>query len=206
MNFKMNWKVLIQTFQNSAILYIAGFVKRKLQTTLRCQPCLEAINLQPTSFHRKSLIDLKDRGGLMYPSADLVKVCQVTESKIQVFKSDQTLFNRSNIFQRICVKSTSTMLTQFPSVLKSSDHRNLHKYNLLKQISLIYSTLRLRKEPRTKLNQTPQKIVQISFVFSPMKKFFKLYVHLHICLVCFCICVFGLKIFTFRISFEYLNF
>lgn len=157
----------LSEFQNSAILYIAGFVKRKMQTTLKCQPCLETVNSKPTSFQGKSLIDLKDRGGLMYPSADLVKVCQVTESKIQVFKSDQTLFNRSNILQRICLKSTSTMLTQFPKVLKSSDHQNLHKYNLLNQISLIYSTLRLkhlareknREEKPTKLRKKLSKLI-----------------------------------------------
>ena len=43
-----------------------------------------------------------------------------------------------------------------------------------------------------------------NFVFSSIKTFFKLYFHYIICLVCFCICMFGL--FTFRISLDILMF
>ncbi len=141
---------MLSEFQDSVIVYIAGFVKRKLQANVRCQYCLDEVNSHPSFSDQTSLICLKDKGGLKYPSGDLVKVCQVTEKKIQELKTNQTLFNDKQILHRLCLKTTSTILTQYPDVMKSSDHENLHRYNLLKQTSLIYSTLRLKHLAREK--------------------------------------------------------
>ena len=43
-------------FQDSAIMYIAGFVKRKLQSEVKCLLCTEVINSTPSSISYNSLI------------------------------------------------------------------------------------------------------------------------------------------------------
>lgn len=130
-------------FQDSAITYIAGFVKRKLQSEVKCLLCTEVINSTPSSISYNSLISRKDRGGLMYPSDDLIKICQVTESKIQDIRTNDKLFNDKQILHRINLKTVSTITTQYPGVYKHVDHDD-HRYNLLKQTALIYSILRLK--------------------------------------------------------------
>ena len=49
----------------------------------------------------------------------------------------------------------------------------------------------VKKEKKNQPNSA-KNIVQINFVCSSVKRFLKFYFHLHICLVCFCVCVFGL--------------
>lgn len=53
--------------------YIAGWVARALIKTIKCEMCVtELITNEKLRFHK--LIDIKDMGGLCYPSYDLFKV------------------------------------------------------------------------------------------------------------------------------------
>ena len=160
----------LSEFKQSSIVYIAGFVKRKLQTKVKCMPCLEVVGSISNLNFNNSLTHLKDKGGLLYPSEDLIKVCQVTESKIQNLKTNEQLFNDGKILHRICLKTTSTIITQYPGVFKAADHEAMHRYNLLKEASLIFAILRLkhlakeknREEKQTKIRRKLSKLVIFS--------------------------------------------
>ena len=80
----------------------------------------------------------------MYPSDDLIQVCQVTEAKIQDLMSNATIFKDKKILQRICLKTTTTVFTQHPEVLKEAELEALHRYKLMKGTSLIFAVLRLK--------------------------------------------------------------
>lgn len=160
----------LSEFKQSSIVYIAGFVKRKLQTKVKCMPCLEVVGSISNLNFNNSLTHLKDKGGLLYPSEDLIKVCQVTESKIENLKTNEQLFNDGKILHRICLKTTSTIITQYPGVFKAADHEAMHRYNLLKEASLIFAILRLkhlakeknREEKQTKIRRKLSKLVIFS--------------------------------------------
>ena len=61
-----------------------------------------------------SLIVRKDRGGLIYPGKDIVKICEITEKKIIEASHTNDLFTKKNILQLLCVKVASVLPTQFP--------------------------------------------------------------------------------------------
>lgn len=67
--------------------YMAGFVTKKILNTIQCGKCIEAIlDVQgsTTTNCKYSLIQLKDNGGLIYPSSDVIRICKTSE---QVFRS-----------------------------------------------------------------------------------------------------------------------
>ena len=123
--------------------YIAGFVKRKLSATVKCKTCAEIIRVNPT-VDKNGLTFIKDRGGLMYVSSELVKIAEIAESKIQVAKMNDRLFSDRQILNRICLQTLSTCLTQHPEIFEKADHRELHKYSLMKETVLLYTVLRLK--------------------------------------------------------------
>ena len=59
--------------QEDVISYVAGFVCKKLQAKVKCKQCASLLDAYIDPKH--GLIQRKDRGGLHYPSDDLVKVC-----------------------------------------------------------------------------------------------------------------------------------
>lgn len=61
--------------------YIAGFVAKKIGKTLLCEICLNA--LQSNTENTSSLIFLKNRGGLIYLSKDIVNICMYCEKKFR---------------------------------------------------------------------------------------------------------------------------
>lgn len=64
------------SFQN--IVYIAGFVTHKLQSVIKCEQCVEALLDEKKNF-LNSLICKKNRGGLNYPSKDVINICKISE-------------------------------------------------------------------------------------------------------------------------------
>jgi len=96
------------------------------------------------------LIQRKDRGGLIYPSKDLVKVCEISEKKIRETINNHNLFYNKNILHYLCVKVISTLTTQHPEILKNANHEAMHKYELLN----LHSPL---KVPAKEKNQNVKK-------------------------------------------------
>lgn len=60
------------------IVYIAGFVSRRLQILIKCERCIQSLIGEKDNY-LYSLISQKNRGGLTYPSEDLIKVCKISE-------------------------------------------------------------------------------------------------------------------------------
>ena len=65
---------------NKIVAYIGGFVAQKLTRCLRCEPCISALSLDKddaNSLH--SLVAIKDRGNLVYPSDGVIDICITAE-------------------------------------------------------------------------------------------------------------------------------
>lgn len=73
----------LSQFSESVIEYIAGFVSSALIKRIRCTTCIQA--LVSTSENKKSLIFYKDKGGLIYPSQNVKKICRRSEQSIKKY-------------------------------------------------------------------------------------------------------------------------
>jgi len=74
----------LSNFIENVVVYIAGFIVRKLIKRLACNDCKAVLfwikastELCPADF---GLLEIKDRGCLLRPSRDVVRLCKATES------------------------------------------------------------------------------------------------------------------------------
>lgn len=68
----------LSNFSKENSLYIAGLVSHKLSSKIKCLVCNGALYGNKVIFLH-SIITKKDKGGLTYPSDDVVKICLATE-------------------------------------------------------------------------------------------------------------------------------
>lgn len=64
------------------IVYIAGFVVRHLKKKLLCEDCLDALISDNTILY-SSMISIKNRGSLIYPSMSVITICRKSEMIIR---------------------------------------------------------------------------------------------------------------------------
>jgi len=137
-------------FSNEIIIYIAGFVVHKLTSTLHCDTCLKSLCSANKESFFNSLITLKNRcdnrGGLTYPSDDVILICLHTEKilrsenyqnkAINTLKVPTKVLHHFLFNQNLC-KSIKSHSADATSPL--SDHVTL----LIKSISFSYIKLKI---------------------------------------------------------------
>ena len=70
----------VSTVYKEAIYgYIGGFIIKKLLKKLSCDTCSSVLISDNRQESFLSLTKLKDRGGLMYPSSDVIKIIRACE-------------------------------------------------------------------------------------------------------------------------------
>ena len=67
------------------LAYIGGCLVRSLSKEIDCQTCCAALLTKDKRMHHLSLIALKDNGGLVYPSDDIVRIVKVCEKYFKVY-------------------------------------------------------------------------------------------------------------------------
>ncbi len=70
----------ISEFKKAAISYIAGYVSQMVAKKTLCQICWEALGSRQNS-PESSFVALKDRGRLIKPTSDVIKICEETEKR-----------------------------------------------------------------------------------------------------------------------------
>ena len=134
----------LSNIASHVVVYIAGFVAFSLNKKLSCFKCKSCLFGQKSDF-KNTLIDYKTRGGLSYPSEDLVKVCKICEA---IFRQ-HTNYNKKNIILILC----NIVLKKIPIgniFVNLNEHMwdtsalNNHFILLIKAIAEQYFTLRLK--------------------------------------------------------------
>lgn len=74
---------IITKCSSQVITYIAGFVVRQLQMTVKCEICIHSLAGDKANY-LNSLITRKSQGGLTYPSTDVCNVCKTTEHFLRI--------------------------------------------------------------------------------------------------------------------------
>ncbi len=126
------------------IQYIAGFLVKKLKNVINCSYCSELLESKFNhSEHDLSLISKKNRGGLLYPSQDLFRLCKITENFIYSLMQTKHIW-MANIFSVIAVKVLHYVIEYEKNLFKSCNHDPEHFYKHVKLIVISYSSVRLK--------------------------------------------------------------
>jgi len=83
-------------YKNEVITYMAGYILRRLMKTLRCLECIETLIEQSTDINC-NLINIKNRGRLLYPSTTLVYVCKQIENTLTTYIRIHKTFDQFNM-------------------------------------------------------------------------------------------------------------
>ncbi|XP_022170832.1 uncharacterized protein LOC111034103 [Myzus persicae] len=88
-------------FTKEIIIYISKFVVHKLASTLQCETCVKSLYAINKDQFLNSLIFFKNRGGfkggLVYPSDDVIIVCLQTEKTLKYFNYQTKAINKLKI-------------------------------------------------------------------------------------------------------------
>lgn len=71
-------------FAETVIEYIAGFVVRKIKKMLYCQICVDSLEKYSPN---NTLTMIKNKGGLLFASQDVIKVCKIVERILKQYLS-----------------------------------------------------------------------------------------------------------------------
>jgi hypothetical protein len=150
----------MSTFCDNVVQYIAGFVVKSVQKKQLCSECATALTMPTKELNTsdKRLIDIKNCGGLVHPSNDVVKVCKVTET---IFRSRmapgekpvyavnlQSALTTWTLHNLINMNLFSDLSEHFLTCDPLTDHRN----KLLVDIIHQYLLIRLHHEAKTYTN------------------------------------------------------
>ncbi|XP_049947543.1 uncharacterized protein LOC126455824 [Schistocerca serialis cubense] len=107
------------------VVYIAGFVVRHLEKTLKCEPCLSVLR-GDGSHVAYSLIHRKSRGGLVLPSNDVVDICVCAEKVFRWYTTGNSKVPLKNQFSK-CMSEALSEFTFKPVLKELADHmKNQH--------------------------------------------------------------------------------
>jgi len=87
---------ITSNFSKEVTIYIAGFVVHKLSSTINCETCLHSLCSNNKELLFNSLIHLKnrgDKGGLIYPSDDVIIICFQTEKILKSYNFENQKIN-----------------------------------------------------------------------------------------------------------------
>jgi hypothetical protein len=140
------------------VTYIAGFVAKKLLETIACKACANALyTTTPPDFDKRFiLLKLKDKGGLTYPSKDVLKVAEISERVFRRYMSTTSgkPTNRHNAKQLVLtgVLSHISNLALFQNMkdhMFDTEITDNHIYTLCKSIVNTYIQIRFHHEAKT---------------------------------------------------------
>lgn len=97
-------KVHLSPCSNNIVAYIAGFVVYKLKKSLHCEVCIDALTSN-TNSNMHSLIKLKSKGNLIFPSADVMEICVCCEKmfrqEVAVVKNSDMILSRKESWKLV---------------------------------------------------------------------------------------------------------
>lgn len=128
-------------FKANAITYIAGYAINIVKRFLKCDNCLDVLladnNYMFSDFYK--LLRIKDRGGLIVPSIDVVKICSVAENTLNVIDICDEKRNEKLVVYTL---RNLTIEKLFVNMVCDTDDDENHKYSLIKLIILSYGKIK----------------------------------------------------------------
>lgn len=97
----------ISEFSNEVVSYIAGFVVHRILKVLKCETCISGLLADTLEDKHLRFIKLKDKGGLVFPSNDVITICKRMEViiKSSIISDDKVKISSTSIQQQLLTKS-----------------------------------------------------------------------------------------------------
>ncbi|KAH9627898.1 hypothetical protein HF086_015342 [Spodoptera exigua] len=83
----------ISDFSNQIISHISGYIAHILIKKIDCDICIGALLSNSINEDHKFIV-AKDKGGLLYPSRDLIQICKISESVIKIYTENLRNINK----------------------------------------------------------------------------------------------------------------
>lgn len=133
----------LSNYVSNVIVYIAGFIVRKLHKTIHCVECANALHGEFSYENR--LINRKNVGGLVTPSTDVVKICKAAEQAYRLQQAKGMLQKKNVMLVLLSCAMADVNSNVFESISghimdiePSENHRNA----LIKSILFEYFKIR----------------------------------------------------------------
>ena len=98
-NFEHNYfftQESLTNFCEEVVIYIAGFVAFKLAKSLKCEICISCLfGIKENLLG--SFVDFKSKGGLSYPSDDVIAICVQSEKTYRTHERVHTKLSKCKI-------------------------------------------------------------------------------------------------------------
>lgn len=125
--------------------YIAGFITRTLKKHINCDTCFNAID-EKNENNQNSFIAFKNRGGLIFPSKDVYRIC-VTAEKISKGMLEN-MQNKRNFFIFLvneCLLNVDEAVFENLKnhILDDVTFEDNHRNKLIKKIIELYLKIRI---------------------------------------------------------------
>lgn len=136
----------LSEFATNIVIYISGFVCKKLNSKLKCQECLSKLTTQKeNAFY--SFIHFKNDPNFTYPSNDVVFLCTETEKIISQNIQENILLSSSiknNILNEVLLVTKTHKVFQDVNEKHTHSISENYELQLMKEVILKYVDLRLR--------------------------------------------------------------
>ena len=150
-------------YKEAILSYIAGYIIRRILKRISCSICSSALvnsfSLQDHSYSKshRSLINIKNRGGLISPSDDVFHILSICEKTFKFLICGEDPHNLKinsdrNVKAKLIYIVNRSLFSSKPfkslnshDVEKSNILEDLHSTQLIKMISDIYFTMRLAR-------------------------------------------------------------
>lgn len=138
----------VSNFSEEVVKYISGFVALRLKKSIKCEECVGSLTGSKENL-MGSFLDFKNKGGLTYPSTDLVSICTLSE---KILRQHQQGTN----FKLNKLRMISEVVNEFCNkyINKNFIHTP-HLHPFIKSVADAFLTLRIQY---TCKSQTEQKL------------------------------------------------
>lgn len=158
-------------YVNDVVTYVAGFVCRKILKRGKCFSCpFYLLNQFDESRDNEQnfydLINVKNRGYLLFPSNDVIDICKITEDVfVSYYNCKKGIFKQLvNHAAKMVPNSTLILNHDFSPKIKET----VHRISLIRKIISIYLELRINKyekdvqRPKKKLRRVYKRLVVLN--------------------------------------------
>lgn len=139
----------LNVVQENIVMYIAGYVEKRVSRLVKCEACLNALNSDNVCFSK--LIKQKNREGfgLIEPQKDVYQICKMGEQILRKYLPDIENGKLKNPMK--CQTATVFLVfEEYPNLFDSlnehiqeNDPMDNHKINLVKLVVQIFVALRI---------------------------------------------------------------
>lgn len=130
--------------------YIAGFVIKKILKSITCSMCQASLITNNSNYNRSTLISIKNRGSLIFPSRSVVLVCQETERLIRSYPPTYFNSNKNKLYLLVKIKQNLYKYNRelFSNCPDQESFLDTHKNQIIKLIVFKYVDIRVFHEVR----------------------------------------------------------